>query len=239
MSEQNAPWSYVDPAILARTLHDIAGKSQNIVQDFLERQQKSGSIPDFDPLNLGGAFFEMTARMMSDPSKLMQAHVNLWNDYMTLWQTAAQRMMGQEVDPVARPDRGDRRFRDEAWEENQIFDFIKQSYLLSARWMQTTVNDIEGLDDKTAQKVDFYTRQFVDALAPSNFVMTNPEVLRTTVETKGENLLKGLHNLLDDLGQGSGDLRIRMTDHEAFAENLPEDLRANVAFFDRKRLSGP
>ena len=100
-------------------------------------------------------------------------------------------MMGQEVDPVASPDGGDRRFRDEAWEENQIFDFIKQSYLLTARWMQTTVSQIEGLDDKTARKVDFYTRQFVDALAPSNFVLTNPEVLRTTIETKGENLLKG------------------------------------------------
>src|SRR3546814_6954057 len=85
---------------------------------------------------------------------------------------------------------------------NELFDFVKQSYLLTARWMQSTVKDVEGLDDKTAQKVDFYTRQFVDAMAPSNFVMTNPEVLRATLESGGENLVKGLNNLLDDLERG-------------------------------------
>ena len=82
---------------------------------------------------------------------------------------------------------------------NHLFDYIKQSYLLSARWLQSTVREVEGLDDSTAQKVDFYTRQFVDAMAPSNFVMTNPEVLRTTMESGGENLVKGLENLLEDL----------------------------------------
>src|SRR3546814_6809753 len=82
--------------------------------------------------------------------------------------------------------------------------------------MQSTVKDVEGLDDKTAQKVDFYTRQFVDAMAPSNFVMTNPEVLRATLESGGENLVKGLNNLLDDLERGKGRLRIKMTDVEAF-----------------------
>ena len=86
----------------------------------------------------------------------------------------------------------DRRFKDDAWKENAVFDFIKQSYLLTARWMQDVVDDVDGLDEKTAQKVDFYTRQFVDAMAPSNFVLTNPEVLRTTLETGGENLVKGL-----------------------------------------------
>ena len=77
----------------------------------------------------------------------------------------------------------DRRFRDPAWEQNQLFDFIKQSYLLSSRWLVSTVAKAEGLDDKTAQKVDFYTRQFVDALAPTNFLLTNPEALRATVES--------------------------------------------------------
>src|SRR3546814_18383249 len=80
--------------------------------------------------------------------------------------------------------------------------------------MQSTVKDVEGLDDKTAQKVDFYTRQFVDAMAPSNFVMTNPEVLRATLESGGENLVKGLNNLLDDIERGKGRLRIKITDVE-------------------------
>src|SRR3546814_2835743 len=103
---------------------------------------------------------EMTQRMMADPAKLGQAQMNLWQDYMRLWQSTAQRMLGQEADPVATPDKGDRRFKNPEWDENELFDFVKQSYLLTARWMQSTVKDVEGLDDKTAQKVDFYTRQF-------------------------------------------------------------------------------
>src|SRR3546814_15375133 len=120
-------------------------------------------------------------------------------------------MLGQEADPVATPDKGDRRFKNPEWDENELFDFVKQSYLLTARWMQSTVKDVEGLDDKTAQKVDFYTRQFVDAMAPSNFVMANPEVLRATLASGGENLVKGLNNLLDALERGKGRLRIKLT----------------------------
>src|SRR5207237_7583445 len=103
-----------------------------------------------------------------------------------------------------------------AWTDNTLFDFIKQSYLLTARWLQGAVKDVEGIDERTARKVDFYTRQFVDAIAPSNFVMTNPEVLRATIESRGENLLNGLKNLLADLERGKGRLAISMTDMAAF-----------------------
>ena len=173
-------------------------------------------------MNIGAAFMEMTSRMMADPAKLVQAQMTLWQDYMRLWQSTAQRMMGQEPDPVVEPERGDRRFKHPEWDENELFDFVKQSYLLTARWMQSTVKDVEGLDDKTSQKVDFYTRQFVDAMAPSNFLMTNPEVLRETLESGGENLVKGLENLLGDLERGKGRLKIKMTDTEAFepGENI-------------------
>ncbi len=175
-----------------------------------------------DPLNIGTAFFEMTTRMMADPTKLVQAQLSLWNDYMTLWQRTAQRFLGGEAEPVVETPKGDRRFKDSAWSDNALFDFIKQSYLLTARWMQSTVKEVEGLDDKTARKVDFYTRQFVDAMAPSNFLMTNPEVLKATLESGGENLVKGLQNLLDDLERGKGRLAIKMTDMEAFriGENI-------------------
>jgi polyhydroxyalkanoate synthase len=141
---------------------------------------------------------------------------------MALWQNTTRRIMGIESEPVIRADPRDRRFKDGAWQDNEIFDFIKQSYLLSARFVQDMVRDVDGMDPKVAQKVDFYSRQFVDALSPSNFVLTNPEVLRKTVETGGENLLKGLTNLLADLERGRGKLRIRMTDTEAFklGENI-------------------
>jgi polyhydroxyalkanoate synthase len=219
--QQGADMKMPDPVELSQTMARIAEQSQRIVSDFLGRQSNDG-VGMSDPLNVGRAFLEMTARMMADPAKLVQAQMNLWQDYMNLWQATARRMMGEESDPVIQTPPGDRRFRDAAWQENQLFDFIKQSYLLSARWMQSTVREVEGLDDKTAKKVDFYTRQFVDAMAPSNFVMTNPEVLRATVESGGENLIKGLQNLLDDLERGKGNLAIKMTDPEAFrhGENI-------------------
>ena len=115
---------------------------------------------------------------------------------------------------MAEPESGDHRFKDPAWQESTLFDYIKQSYLLTARWLQSTSRQADGLDDKTARKVDFYTRQFVDAMAPTNFVATNPEVLRTTIESGGENLVKGLQNMLDDLERGKGRLMIKMTDME-------------------------
>ena len=205
-----------DATEYTKTMAEIAERSQALVNEFLSRQADGGGLGHADPMNIGGAFLEMTRHLMKDPHKLIQAQVELWQDYMTLWQNATRRMMGEEIEPTVAPAHGDRRFKDAAWEENTVFDFIKQSYLLTARWMRNTVADVEGLDEKTSRKVDFYTRQFVDAMAPSNFAMTNPEVLRETLESKGENLVKGLRNLLDDLESGQGKLKIKMTDAEAF-----------------------
>jgi polyhydroxyalkanoate synthase len=206
-----------DPVELSRAMTRIAEQSQRLVAEFVARQgQDGGAHPAPDPLNIGGAFMEMTARMMADPMRLVQAQVSLWNDYMTLWQRTTQRLLGQESEPVISPGKEDRRFKDSAWDENTLFDFIKQSYLLSARFLQTTVQEVDGLDDKTKRKVDFYTRQFVDAMAPSNFVLTNPEVLRATLESGGENLVNGLEHMLEDLERGKGQLSIKMTDYDAF-----------------------
>jgi len=204
-----------DPRRVAHSMAEIAETSQRLVTDFLARQAEEG-VPEPDPLNIAGAFLEMTARMMANPAHVIEANLGLWTDYMALWQQAATRMFGGESKPVATPEPGDRRFKDAAWIENDVFDFIKQSYLLTSRWLRTTVGGVEGLAEKDAQKVDFYTRQFVEALSPSNFVVTNPEVLRATVESGGENLLNGLKNLLADLERGKGKLAIRMTDTEAF-----------------------
>jgi len=222
MADQQPPdMKLPDPVELSRAMARIAEQSQRLVADFLERQASGEGVEPVspgmsDPLNIGRAFLEMTTRMMTNPAKLVEAQVNLWHDYMQLWQSTAQRLAGNAGEPVIAPTPEDRRFSDSAWQENQLFDFIKQSYLLSARWLQSTVRNVEGLDPKTAKKVDFYTRQFVDAMAPSNFVLTNPEVLRKTLETGGENLVKGLENLLEDLDRGKGQLQIKMTDAAAF-----------------------
>jgi polyhydroxyalkanoate synthase len=205
-----------DPVELSQAMARIAERSQRLVSEFMARQADETKVAGPDPLNVGGAFLDLTARLMAEPQKLVQAQMQLWTDYVTLWQRTAQKLMGEPAEPVIAPERGDRRFRDSAWEDNALFDYIKQSYLLTARWMQSTVRSVEGLDDKTARKIDFYTRQFVDAMAPSNFAATNPEVLRATIESGGENLVKGLENMLDDLERGKGRLAIRMTDYDAF-----------------------
>jgi polyhydroxyalkanoate synthase len=216
---EGAAFKMPDPAAIGRSMTDIAERSQRIVSEWLRRQPQEEHAAD--PLNIGSAFLEMTTRLMANPAKLMQAQLGFWQDYMTLWQNTARRMMGIEHEPVIDAS-SDRRFRDDMWKENEVFDFIKQSYLLSARFVQDVVKHVDGLDPKTAQKVDFYSRQFVDAMSPSNFLLTNPEVLRKTAETGGENLLKGLSNLLADLERGKGKLSIKMTDLDAFrvGENI-------------------
>ncbi|MDE2583390.1 MAG: class I poly(R)-hydroxyalkanoic acid synthase [Rhodospirillales bacterium] len=209
-----------DPDVVSRSMSDIAERSQRLVSEWLARQSAPDASPD--PLNIGGAFLEMTARLMANPAQMMQAQLGFWQDYLTLWQNTAKRMMGMMPEPVIDAPSSDRRFKDDAWRENEVFDFIKQSYLLSARYVQDVVTQVDGLDPKTAQKVDFYARQFIDAMSPSNFLLTNPEVLRKTAETGGENLLKGLSNLLADLERGKGKLHIKMTDMDAFrlGENI-------------------
>ena len=210
-----------DPAELSRQMAEhmagIAERSQRLVADFLVRQGEGEEGAGMaSPMAIGAAFFEMTARLMADPARLYEAQAALWNDYLRLWQQTTTRLLGGEAAPVVETPADDRRFRDQAWSDNALFDFIKQSYLLTARWVQGTVKHVEGLDEHTARKVDFYTRQFVDAIAPSNFVLTNPEVLRATIESRGENLVNGLENLLGDLERGKGRLQISMTDMAAF-----------------------
>jgi polyhydroxyalkanoate synthase len=212
--QQEAPGPSEDEVV--QILSEIAERSRGLVEEFLARQQHDTEGHGIDPMQLGSTFFELTKRLMHDPTDLVQAHFDLWQNYFRLWQTTTQRMLGHEPEPVILPERGDRRFKDAAWNENALFDFIKQSYLLAARFLLERAKSAGTANDKQSQKIEFYTRQFVDALAPSNFVMTNPEVLRLTLETRGENLLRGLKNMLEDLERGKGRLAIKMTDLDAF-----------------------
>ena len=202
---------------LQAAMSRITEQSQRIAQAFIERQ--ASSPREFNPLEpavVSKAYQALWQQMLTDPKRLVEAQVSLWQDYAKLWENTARRMAGEDVEPAATPAPGDRRFKDDAWSENPLYDHIKQSYLLASKFMLSTVRETEGLDAHTAHKVDFYTRQFIDALAPTNFAMTNPEVARRTVETGGENLVQGLSNMLEDLERGQGRLRVRMTDLEKF-----------------------
>ncbi len=209
--------SWPDPAEYSALLQKIGQHSQQLIQGFLDRNKSApATIANPDPARLSQAFMELTSHLLSNPGRLVNAQMSLWQDYTRLWQSTISRMSGQPAEPVVVPMAGDKRFADAAWQDIWLFDYIKQSYLLTTRWVQSLIKGVDGLDPKTARKIDFYTRQMVDAISPSNFLMTNPEVLRTTIETGGENLIKGLEHLLADLERGHGQLAISMTDSSAF-----------------------
>ena len=225
MSAKPPPHSDItlpDPVLMTKSVLKIAEKSHKIVSEFLNRQSLDKLNTPVDPLSVGQTFLDLTTKMMTNPTKLFQSQMAFWNEYAQLCQHATQRFLSDQTEPYISPDPNDRRFKNPLWSDNSVFDFIKQSYLLTARWVQSLPTQIDSVDEKTKVKIDFYTRQFVDALAPTNFVFTNPEVLRMTVESNGENLVKGLDNILKDLEQSKEQFRISMTDYNAFhiGENL-------------------
>ncbi|HMB76273.1 MAG TPA: class I poly(R)-hydroxyalkanoic acid synthase [Kiloniellaceae bacterium] len=214
-SEQQQP----DMNEIARQVAEVTEKSQNLVQAFWARQMDEASGEEFklvDPMSVGRAFSELGAALLADPAKLVAAQTAYMQQSFALWDATLRRMQGEEVAPLVEPARGDRRFKDPAWGEDLVFDYLKQSYLMASRWVQGVCHDVDGLDPKVQEKVDFYTRQFVSASSPSNFAFTNPQVLRKAKETGGENLVKGLKNLIGDLEKGKGRLKISMTDAAAF-----------------------
>ena len=212
-----------DPQEVAKTYAEVARRASHLISDHVHRQLKKGVSAPADELGIAQAFMDMMAKLLANPYKLAQAQMNLVWDYFSLWQHSMMRVAGLSAAPVVVPEKSDKRFKDEEWEQHFLFDFIKQSYLIAARHIHDTVSGVDGLDEQTQKKVTFYTRQYIDALSPSNFAMTNPEVFRETVKSHGQNLLKGLNNLLRDVEDGGGNLRVKMTDTSAF------ELGKNVA----------
>lgn len=208
---------------LSQNFNKIGTLYQQILQELMVKHSSAEVSPSImDPLNISTAFTEIAAKIWSDPEKLLKHQMDYTQNYMELLRNVTTRFMGGDHAPLYKTGFKDNRFRDESWDENSLFNFIKQSYLMSSKWLQDVIKDVEGLDHKTARKVNFYTKQFIDALAPTNFAMTNPEVLKATIESNGENLVKGLSNLLADLEKSKRHIAIKTTDSTAFkiGENL-------------------
>jgi len=153
---------------------------------------------------------------MSDPRRALELQTALGRAYLDLWAGAVKRMAGEQTEPVAAPDPRDKRFSDPEWSQNQFFDFLKQAYLLTAKWSERLVKDAAGVDEHTRKKAEFYVKQIANAISPSNFVFTNPELLRETLLSNGENLVRGMHMLSEDIKAGQGNLKIRQSDPSTF-----------------------
>jgi polyhydroxyalkanoate synthase len=209
-----------DPLVLAAQLQRIARQSQTLMQRFVSNQPDAVKLGIGDTSSLGFDFFKLMTKMMTNPAAVASAQIDLFYGTLSVWQKTAERMLMLRAQEANAPK--DKRFKHPEWSENAIFSFVKDSYLVAAKSILTAVRKVKGMDDATARKVDFYTRQFVDALSPSNFVATNPEAIAATLESGGQNLLRGLENLLVDLERGNGRLSITMTDMTAFrlGENI-------------------
>jgi polyhydroxyalkanoate synthase subunit PhaC len=179
------------------------------------KPRESGEVQDRPPAELTEVVKTFTAvaeYWLSDTSRSSDLQTKLAKDYLDLWGSAARRMAGQEAAPAIAPSPRDKRFADPEWKSNQFFDFVMQLYLLTTKFAQELVRDAEGLDPQTRRKAEFYMQQLTNAISPSNFVLTNPEVLRATLASNGENLARGLKMLAEDIAAGKGVLKIRQSD---------------------------
>ena len=166
--------------------------------------------------HMGSDMMQLAQNAFADPAKMMQLGYVWFNDAAQLWQQSMQKYMDTPIEQEKTPP-SDKRFVDDSWEDNVLFDYIKQHYLMTSSWMKNLVDSLdEGQDVHRKKKLSFYTQQWLDAMAPTNFMITNPEVLKATLDSNGENILKGLENLRKDFERGKGKLAISTTDNEAF-----------------------
>ncbi|WP_315774667.1 MULTISPECIES: class I poly(R)-hydroxyalkanoic acid synthase [unclassified Bradyrhizobium] len=179
------------------------------------KPRETGEVQDRPPTELTEVVKSFTAvadYWLSDKERASDIQTKIAKGYLDLWGSAARRLAGEDAPPAISPSPRDKRFADPEWKSNQFFDFVMQAYLLTTQWAQDLVHNAEGLDPHTRKKAEFYVSQIINALAPSNFVLTNPEVLRQTVASSGDNLVRGMQMLAEDIEAGKGSLKIRQSD---------------------------
>ena len=204
---------------------EIFQKTIDLSQSYYTYGIKTAEKQMTDDYGIHKAFTSLSEQLLSDPEKLSNSTTQFWEEQLNLW----EKWINSDPTVVKKPDieKVDSRFRSKLW-DTWLFDYVRNAYLLTAEHLQKTVNDIDSLDERTARKVKFFTKQYVDAMSPTNFAALNPDVLKATVDSNGGNLVSGLNNLLDDLKKGKGELAIKMVDPNAF------ELGKDVATTDGK-----
>jgi polyhydroxyalkanoate synthase len=204
-----------DPQRFAQNMTRLVEETAKAVTAYIEPRlsNPAQAFAGGDVARMVNVFTKIQGAWLAQPEKFVHAQLDLWERYMKLWASA---FTGKADQPVAAPDPKDARFKDPAWSENQYFDFMKQAYLINSQWAEHLVEDAEDVDPETRHKAGFYMKQVMNALAPSNWVFTNPELLRETFASDGENLVRGMQLLAEDIKRGGGDLQIRQTDFSKF-----------------------
>ena len=213
-----------DPEAFAENLGKFVEQSGRVWAAYL-RPREEGEVRAVQSDEMGEVIktlSQVSEYWLSDPKRLLDAQTRLWSGFFDLWSGSLARASGEETKPVIEPDPRDKRFKDPEWSRNQFFDTLKQAYLLLSNWADELVDEASDLDPHTRHKAQFYIKQIASALAPTNFVGTNPELIKETLASNGENLVRGLSMLAEDLQEGHGELKVRMTDTRKFkvGENM-------------------
>ena len=217
-SQEPAKTGTVDVEALSRNIARLIEEGGRALAAYL-KPREDGRSPDStadEVAEVIKTLSQVAEYWLADPQRSLELQTRLGKAYLELWASAAKRLSGDPAAPVAAPAATDKRFTDPEWTSNQFFDFLKQVYLLSTGWAQRLVSEATALDQHTKQKAEFYVRQITNALSPSNFVLTNPELLRETLASNADNLVRGMHMLAEDIIAGGGTLKIRQSDASMF-----------------------
>lgn len=201
---------------LSMNLARAALTAQGAVAEAALRHADRPAALSPDPFKVGPALSEVMGSLAAHPDKVMKAQADLFTSYLELWNQTSRRLAGETAKPVVEPARGDKRFADPEWRENPVFEVMKQSYLLSANWLNGLIAEVEGVDPLTKRRVEFFTKMLTDAFSPSNFLLSNPAALREAVRSQGESLVKGAERFAADLERGGGKLAITQSDSQRF-----------------------
>lgn len=208
----------IDPDAFARNLARLVEEGGKAMAAYLRPREDTKAQEKMadDIADVVKTLSQVAEYWMADPQRALEAQNTLFKGYMELWSQTMRKMAGETVAPVVQPDAKDRRFAHPEWSTNPFFDTMKQMYLLTSNWAETLVRDADTIDEQTRLKANFYTRQLASAVSPSNFVLTNPELFHETLGTSGDNLVRGMQMLTEDITAGKGDLKIRQSDYEEF-----------------------
>jgi polyhydroxyalkanoate synthase len=192
-----------------------AGRATAAYMKPLERGEARGGVAD-EAAEMVRTLGQVAERIMTNPQKAIETQAEITTNFLDLWARTLKRMQGEQVEPLVSPDPRDQRFSDAEWQQNPMFDFLRQAYALTTRWAEGVVEKADGVDDHTRDKARFYVKQLASALSPSNFLATNPELIRETIRENGDNLVRGMKMLAEDVEAGKGELKVRMTDPARF-----------------------
>ncbi len=217
MTEQNSQKNQFDINQFSENFAKTVKSLNEATAQALANNNQGFENVKLDPMNVSNSLMQVMQQVWSDPQKAIQNNIELTQNYLNLWSNVTQRFLGQPVEPLYKSQGKDNRFKDEAWENHPMFDFIKQSYFMNSAWLQDIVKQVEGLSPKEEKKLEFYTKLIIDAMAPTNFAITNPEVLKETLASNGANLVKGAENFYKDIAKSKGqNFKITTTDFNAF-----------------------